>query len=215
VFVDLEGRAVNIKIALVAKEPGAAARLIRALAAKQPAEHRGTLAEPEPGSVRLLGLDWFQRESVLDTGEIAHPHVYAIEATADRPPTDYEWLSVLHGADAVIEVLPRDPHLADHVARRGAIPIVRIDASKLDATLEGLIEVSMLDAGAERALAAEQEAQVFAGVQCPWCFESMEIAVEADVEGSYVQDCEVCCRPWAVTVRRDADGDVIVDVGRA
>jgi hypothetical protein len=97
----------------------------------------------------------------------------------------------------------------------GAIPVVRIDVSKLDATLDGLIEVAMLDAGAERSAAAEQEAQVFAGVQCPWCFESMEIAIEADLEGSYVQDCEVCCRPWAVTVRRDEDGELTVDVGRA
>ena len=57
--------------------------------------------------------------------------------------------------------------------------------------------------------------QAFAPVVCPWCFESMEIGVEADVGGTFVQDCEVCCRPWAVTVSRDADGDVSVDVARA
>jgi hypothetical protein len=43
----------------------------------------------------------------------------------------------------------------------------------------------------------------------------MEIGVEADLAGAYVQDCEVCCRPWAVTVSRDADGDLSVDLVRA
>jgi hypothetical protein len=39
-------------------------------------------------------------------------------------------------------------------------------------------------------------------VQCPYCFESVQISLEEDVEGSLVQDCEVCCRPWQLTVRR-------------
>jgi hypothetical protein len=30
-------------------------------------------------------------------------------------------------------------------------------------------------------------------VQCPYCGERVEIAVEPDVWGSMVQDCEVCC----------------------
>jgi len=215
VFVDVEGRAVNIKIAIVARAPGAAAGLIRAFAERVGAGADEPPIEPAPGGIRMVCFDWLRRESALETGEVAHPHLYAIDATADEPPTDYEWLSVLHGADAVVEISPGDPELKAQVALRGAMPVVRVDASKLDATLTGLIEVAMLDAVAERAAAAGAPPQVFAGVQCPWCFEPMEIAVEADVEGSYVQDCEVCCRPWAVTVRRDEDGDVAVDVGRA
>jgi hypothetical protein len=39
-------------------------------------------------------------------------------------------------------------------------------------------------------------------VQCPYCFERVEIAIEEDVEGALVQDCEVCCRPWQLLVRR-------------
>jgi hypothetical protein len=39
-------------------------------------------------------------------------------------------------------------------------------------------------------------------VQCPYCFERVEIAIEEDVEGALVQDCEVCCRPWQLVVRR-------------
>ena len=51
-------------------------------------------------------------------------------------------------------------------------------------------------------------------VTCPYCAEEVEIYVEPDVRGSYVQDCEVCCNPWTVRVTRD-DDDVYVEVGRA
>jgi hypothetical protein len=37
-------------------------------------------------------------------------------------------------------------------------------------------------------------------VVCPYCGEAIEIYVESDVRGSFVQDCEVCCRPWRVRV---------------
>ncbi len=40
-------------------------------------------------------------------------------------------------------------------------------------------------------------------VTCPFCGEPGEIYVEADVKGSFVQDCEVCCNPWRVHVSRD------------
>lgn len=42
--------------------------------------------------------------------------------------------------------------------------------------------------------------------RCPFCGEEVEIYVEEDVRGSFVQDCEVCCNPWLVRVRRAADG---------
>lgn len=51
-------------------------------------------------------------------------------------------------------------------------------------------------------------------VQCPYCGESVEIYVEPDVRGSFVQDCEVCCNPWRVTVH-GRDDDREVDVMRA
>jgi hypothetical protein len=37
-------------------------------------------------------------------------------------------------------------------------------------------------------------------VTCPYCGEDVEIYVEADVTGSFIQDCEVCCHPWRVRV---------------
>lgn len=49
-----------------------------------------------------------------------------------------------------------------------------------------------------------------AHVECPYCGEAVEVYFEADVTGSLVQDCEVCCRPWKVTVLRDRHGDLDV-----
>lgn len=37
-------------------------------------------------------------------------------------------------------------------------------------------------------------------VSCPYCGEHVEIAIEEDLSGEMIWDCEVCCRPWAVTV---------------
>jgi hypothetical protein len=53
-------------------------------------------------------------------------------------------------------------------------------------------------------------------VTCPYCGEEIEIFVEPDVHGSFVQDCEVCCNPWLVRVEgSDEDGEREVSVGRA
>jgi len=42
-------------------------------------------------------------------------------------------------------------------------------------------------------------------VTCPYCGEELELFVESDVSGSFVQDCEVCCRPWMVRVQGGGD----------
>ncbi len=41
---------------------------------------------------------------------------------------------------------------------------------------------------------------------CPYCGEAVDIYVESDVHGSFVQDCDVCCNPWLVRVTRGARG---------
>jgi hypothetical protein len=43
-------------------------------------------------------------------------------------------------------------------------------------------------------------------VTCPYCAEDVAISIEDDVAGTFVQDCEVCCHPWLVRVRRTVDG---------
>ena len=49
-------------------------------------------------------------------------------------------------------------------------------------------------------------------VQCPYCFETMEIDLDPETHGTFVQDCEVCCRPWQLTVTRDEDNQPTVHV---
>lgn len=51
-------------------------------------------------------------------------------------------------------------------------------------------------------------------VTCPFCGERVEIYVEPDVKGSFVQDCEVCCNPWRVQVS-GRGGDRTVRLTRA
>jgi hypothetical protein len=52
-------------------------------------------------------------------------------------------------------------------------------------------------------------------VLCPYCRELVSIFVEPDVDGDFVQDCEVCCNPWAVWVKHDGEGIPQVQVARA
>jgi len=43
-------------------------------------------------------------------------------------------------------------------------------------------------------------------VTCPYCGEPVEVYVEPDVTGTFVQDCEVCCNPWRVRVHGRGPG---------
>lgn len=51
-------------------------------------------------------------------------------------------------------------------------------------------------------------------VICPYCGEEVEVRLESDVEGTLVQDCEVCCNPWLLRVSGRED-ERQVDVSRA
>ena len=56
-----------------------------------------------------------------------------------------------------------------------------------------------------------------ATVLCPCCGQAVEIALDPDsgARQVYVEDCEVCCRPWQLTVAYAADGSASVDVRAA
>ena len=57
-------------------------------------------------------------------------------------------------------------------------------------------------------------ADVAAAVVCPYCTSPVEIALDPG-SGSvqeYIDDCEVCCRPWQVVVRYDESGRADVSV---
>lgn len=57
-------------------------------------------------------------------------------------------------------------------------------------------------------------ADVDALVWCPYCGEENTIAVDpgSGPVQHYVEDCQVCCRPWSVTVRFDAQGHAWAEV---
>jgi hypothetical protein len=57
-------------------------------------------------------------------------------------------------------------------------------------------------------------AETRAQVSCPYCGEGNSISLDpgSGTEQSYVEDCQVCCRPWRVTVRYDGDGGADVRV---
>lgn len=53
-----------------------------------------------------------------------------------------------------------------------------------------------------------------ATVSCPYCGEAVEITLDpgGGTHQDYVEDCEVCCQPWRVSVQYGLDGEAQVDV---
>ncbi|HTK55342.1 MAG TPA: CPXCG motif-containing cysteine-rich protein [Gemmatimonadales bacterium] len=53
-----------------------------------------------------------------------------------------------------------------------------------------------------------------AEVTCPYCGESVTVALDpgSGAAQEYVEDCQVCCRPWTVTVNYAEDGTATVEV---
>jgi len=44
-------------------------------------------------------------------------------------------------------------------------------------------------------------------IQCPYCWEMLDISVDPSVEEQeYVEDCQVCCNPILISVVISADG---------
>ncbi len=56
-------------------------------------------------------------------------------------------------------------------------------------------------------------AETAAMVSCPYCGETVELFVDpgSGSEQDYIEDCEVCCNPWAISVRYD-EGIPLVSV---
>jgi len=56
-----------------------------------------------------------------------------------------------------------------------------------------------------------------ATVTCPYCGEENTILIDesAGQEQHYLEDCQVCCRPWHVLASVRAGGDVDVELRAA
>jgi hypothetical protein len=54
-------------------------------------------------------------------------------------------------------------------------------------------------------------------VACPYCGEENTILVDESAGGNqlYVEDCQVCCKPWQVAVSVAEDGEVEVAIQAA
>ena len=82
--------------------------------------------------------------------------------------------------------------------------ITRLDGRSID-ELYGLPPLWEPGA-APRGLVPEE----FVAVRCPWCGERFQTRVDlTSDEPSYVEDCEVCCRPIEFHIERDAGGALI------
>jgi Cysteine-rich CPXCG len=82
--------------------------------------------------------------------------------------------------------------------------ITRLDGQSID-ELYGLEPVWEPGTGPAAVLAEE-----FVDVRCPYCGERLQTRVDLTAdEPSYVEDCEVCCRPIEFHIERDAGGALL------
>ena len=50
-------------------------------------------------------------------------------------------------------------------------------------------------------------------VGCPYCGENIDVLVDQqEVDDSYIEDCQVCCRPIVFTITEDELGNLLVTV---
>ena len=50
-------------------------------------------------------------------------------------------------------------------------------------------------------------------VSCPYCGENIDVLIDESVsDQTYIEDCQVCCRPINFSVHTDLDGDLHVAV---
>lgn len=53
-------------------------------------------------------------------------------------------------------------------------------------------------------------------VMCPWCGESFVTFFDASVGGqSYIEDCQVCCRPIQMAFKVRRDGSISCSTDRS
>lgn len=62
--------------------------------------------------------------------------------------------------------------------------------------------------------AGDGTAETEATVVCPYCGEANEIGLDpgSGPQQRYIEDCQVCCRPWSVSVVYGPDGEAMVTV---
>ena len=93
--------------------------------------------------------------------------------------------------------------------------IIDDDDLELDEELEGAIGDPSGDADdldEDELLDGEVDSDT--SVSCPYCGETTQISLDygSGAVQDYIEDCEVCCRPWRVRVRYDRSGAAEVTI---
>ena len=115
---------------------------------------------------------------------------------------------------------PDENSVSDHeraardAARRSAADDEEVELAS-DEELAALLAEDEDDPGLEDEFPmGDGVADVTAEVYCPYCGEPVEIALDpgSGSQQHYVEDCQVCCQPWRVSVYYDEDGHADVQV---
>lgn len=50
-------------------------------------------------------------------------------------------------------------------------------------------------------------------IGCPYCGETISVLIDpSDTDNSYIEDCQVCCRPINFNISLDYDNDLVIHV---
>ncbi len=94
--------------------------------------------------------------------------------------------------------------------------MARNHSRRLSPLPDSVTPLSDDDASDEDFPLGDGTADTEATVHCPYCGEEVEIAIDpgGGEAQQYVQDCEICCQPWKVSLNYDMDGraEVVVTV---
>jgi cysteine-rich CPXCG protein len=93
-------------------------------------------------------------------------------------------------------------------ARRPQAPISNLDPEVIDALygLEPVYEPAGVPAS-EHTARDEAAATQFLPVQCPYCGEAFETLADCSAgSATYIEDCQICCRPIELCLEVDGAG---------
>ena len=94
--------------------------------------------------------------------------------------------------------------------RRTTPELARLRRASRAWTRDSVDQLYGLEPVWEPAAGARLAPEEFVAVRCPYCGERLETRVDLTAdEPSYVEDCEVCCRPIEFHIERDAGGALV------
>jgi hypothetical protein len=168
---------------------------------------KGVAAGPIKPRLRFMGLITTLLGLALWIGStlvsLTNVHIDAASAAgvcSSGRAAEALWLTCDEPSRRMGEVKRHKSRELDSLTRR----ISDLDPSSID-SLYGLEPVYEPGKGLPGLLPEE-----FVAVQCPYCGERLETRVDLTAdEPSYIEDCQVCCRPIEFTVEREQTGALL------